>query len=388
MSKIDIDPAFNDSDDLFDSSFSFMNTTDNTMEYYFASPEEAKSPEASTSQQPQQPQQPPSHEEGAEASNHFTLSPLTMSEPIHTVDLSGDAAYPYPPYALTYDQQNPSSMGHPSSLYHPYRGPGGDFSGRSPRSPRSLHSNSIDDSPHGSFNSNRLSFGAPTTVSPSLVSPQSLVGSVPNDSPTGACPPAGYQYPFYAGTPLSGMSNLSNVSPTGPGLSMVSGFPYPTSSFMGGGSPNKNSGAVRTLRNRDRGSKSRRVKEEDLLSDDDENSPRGLGLSNDDDRVPVSSKREDVRKARIESEQRRRDELREGFKRLKEALPQTNQRASKSSLLDRSVAHIQAIESANRFLLTQLEDQNKECIKLREILHNEVLTRPSSNSPQEAQRLH
>ncbi|ODO01503.1 hypothetical protein I350_06323 [Cryptococcus amylolentus CBS 6273] len=385
MSKVDIDPAFNDSDELFDSSFSFMNTTDSTMEYYLASPEGAKSPESSTSQQPQQQQQ-QQHGESAEASNQFSLSPLTMNEPIHAVDLSA-AAYPYPPYALTYDQQN-SSMGHSSSLYHPYRGPGGDFTGRSPRSPHSP--NSIDGSPHGSLNSNRLSFGAPTAVSPSLVSPQSLVGSVPNDSPTGAYPPPGYPYQFYAGTPLSGMSDLSNVSPTGPGLSMVSGFPYPTSSFMGG-SPSK-SGAVRTLRNRDRGSKSRRVKEEDLLSDDeDEEGPRGLGLSNsDDDRVPVSNKREDVRKARIESEQRRRDELREGFKRLKEALPQTNQRASKSSLLDRSVAHIQAIESANRFLLTQLEDQNKECIKLREILHNEVLTRPSSNSPQEqqTQRLH
>lgn len=45
--------------------------------------------------------------------------------------------------------------------------------------------------------------------------------------------------------------------------------------------------------------------------------------------------RSDARRARIESEQRRRDELREGFKTLKGVLPPSGQRASKSSLLDR-----------------------------------------------------
>jgi len=112
-----------------------------------------------------------------------------------------------------------------------------------------------------------------------------------------------------------------------------------------------------------------------------------------EERLPISNKREDIRKARIESEQvcplfpsttspfhpllcsytvmscdlllpsrttrfarsarsaqtfgsnlkrqgadkskRRRDELREGFRRLKEVLPATTQRSSKSSLLDR-----------------------------------------------------
>lgn len=42
-----------------------------------------------------------------------------------------------------------------------------------------------------------------------------------------------------------------------------------------------------------------------------------------------------TRQARIESEQRRRDEMRDGFDQLKLALPQTSQRASKTSLLDR-----------------------------------------------------
>ena len=45
--------------------------------------------------------------------------------------------------------------------------------------------------------------------------------------------------------------------------------------------------------------------------------------------------REEVRRQRIESEQRRRDELRDGYRRLKEVLPVSNQKSSKVSLLDR-----------------------------------------------------
>jgi hypothetical protein len=48
-------------------------------------------------------------------------------------------------------------------------------------------------------------------------------------------------------------------------------------------------------------------------------------------------RRETVRKQRIESEQRRRDELREGYARLKETLPASNQKASKVYLLDRGL---------------------------------------------------
>ncbi len=46
-------------------------------------------------------------------------------------------------------------------------------------------------------------------------------------------------------------------------------------------------------------------------------------------------RREEIRRQRIESEQRRRDELRDGYRRLKEALPVSNQKSSKVSLLDR-----------------------------------------------------
>ena len=46
-------------------------------------------------------------------------------------------------------------------------------------------------------------------------------------------------------------------------------------------------------------------------------------------------RREEIRRQRIESEQRRRDELRDGYRRLKDALPVSNQKSSKVSLLDR-----------------------------------------------------
>lgn len=57
----------------------------------------------------------------------------------------------------------------------------------------------------------------------------------------------------------------------------------------------------------------------------------GLGLLADSRHRP----REEVRRSRILSEQRRRNELREGFERLREALPPSNQRTSKANILDR-----------------------------------------------------
>ena len=45
-------------------------------------------------------------------------------------------------------------------------------------------------------------------------------------------------------------------------------------------------------------------------------------------------RRETIRRQRVESEQRR-DELRDGYHRLKDALPVSNQKSSKVSLLDR-----------------------------------------------------
>ncbi|WVF69236.1 hypothetical protein IAT40_004012 [Kwoniella sp. CBS 6097] len=399
------------SDDIFDSSFSFMNPDSSNMEYYIASPDGRRSPAPEHSEAPHNAedhvQSRDERTSGAEAnpdsSNHFSLSPLTMQDP-HIIfgqshppaEASSMPYSSYPPYAMTYDHIHSSNSNgvhtsptHPS-YFHPYRSSvTGDFA-RNPRSPP--RSPALSSSPHGSMNSNRLSFGAYTSVSPSLVSPHSVAGGQLSDTSPGH--PYIYQLPLTYGTPLTSMSNLANISPSGPGMSMVAGFPCPTpaqqqqeSPFAKGRAPAR----PKPARVNTRKVKQEEDEDSDIEEDNAENTRGGagggLGLSaatNDkEERVPVSSKREDVRKARIESEQRRRDELREGFRRLKDALPVTNQRSSKVSLLDRAVAHIQAIESANRYLLTELEKSNTECTKLREIVHSEMVLRQrtASNSP-------
>ncbi|KAF8624220.1 hypothetical protein AX15_005986 [Amanita polypyramis BW_CC] len=85
----------------------------------------------------------------------------------------------------------------------------------------------------------------------------------------------------------------------------------------------------------------------------------------------VESRRETIRKQRIESEQRRRDELREGYARLKETLPASNQKSSKVSLLDRATSHIRYLESVNEQLEKRLQIAEAEVNRLRNV--NETL---------------
>ena len=66
----------------------------------------------------------------------------------------------------------------------------------------------------------------------------------------------------------------------------------------------------------------------------------------DDTQVMISvvqdishNRKEATRRQRIEAEQRRRDELRDGYARLKDVLPTSNQKSSKVSLLDRGSCH-------------------------------------------------
>ena len=52
----------------------------------------------------------------------------------------------------------------------------------------------------------------------------------------------------------------------------------------------------------------------------------------------VHTRKEATRRQRIEAEQRRRDELRDGYAKLKEVLPITTQKSSKVSLLERGLS--------------------------------------------------
>jgi len=71
---------------------------------------------------------------------------------------------------------------------------------------------------------------------------------------------------------------------------------------------------------------------------------RGRSRDSDDDDMGaqyhenlVHTRKEATRRQRIEAEQRRRDELRDGYARLKEVLPISNQKSNKVSLLERGM---------------------------------------------------
>ncbi|KAG6874426.1 hypothetical protein C0995_015162 [Termitomyces sp. Mi166 len=103
---------------------------------------------------------------------------------------------------------------------------------------------------------------------------------------------------------------------------------------------------------------------DDSDEEDEEFMPPAASSGND-------SRRETIRRQRIESEQRRRDELRDGYARLKETLPASNQKSSKVSLLDRATSHLKYLESMKTRLESQLKAAEQEVHRLRSV--NEAL---------------
>ncbi|KIK70517.1 hypothetical protein GYMLUDRAFT_65742 [Collybiopsis luxurians FD-317 M1] len=91
------------------------------------------------------------------------------------------------------------------------------------------------------------------------------------------------------------------------------------------------------------------------------------------------SRKEATRRQRIEAEQRRRDELRDGYARLKDVLPVSNQKSSKVSLLERATNHIQHLENVNRELQNRLATLDAEMHRLRTL--NEKISLTSNNTP-------
>ncbi|KZO95927.1 hypothetical protein CALVIDRAFT_142260 [Calocera viscosa TUFC12733] len=124
--------------------------------------------------------------------------------------------------------------------------------------------------------------------------------------------------------------------------------------------------------NESRGHKRRATKhaDEDSDEDDDEDLPPRR-VSGGSSKRDAEARREEIRKQRIESEQRRRDELREGYRRLKDVLPVSSQKSSKVSLLDRATQHIRTIEQQNDNLQAKLGQTEAELARLRQI--NETL---------------
>ncbi|KAJ6623123.1 hypothetical protein B0H10DRAFT_1713449, partial [Mycena sp. CBHHK59/15] len=93
----------------------------------------------------------------------------------------------------------------------------------------------------------------------------------------------------------------------------------------------------------------------------------------------AQNRKEATRRQRIEAEQRRRDELRDGYAKLKDVLPVSNQKSSKVSLLDRATSHISIMESENKALLDRIANLEEEIRRLQAI--NDKLQGGSIETP-------
>jgi len=77
------------------------------------------------------------------------------------------------------------------------------------------------------------------------------------------------------------------------------------------------------------------------------------------------SPKEATRRQRIEAEQRRRDELRDNYAKLKEILPVSNQRSSKVLLLEQASNRITTLEETNKQIQARLDELEQEMARLR-----------------------
>jgi hypothetical protein len=111
----------------------------------------------------------------------------------------------------------------------------------------------------------------------------------------------------------------------------------------------------------------------DDSDEDDDDFPATINMS----AGGADSRRETIRKQRIESEQRRRDELRDGYARLKDTLPASNQKSSKVSLLDRATSHLRYLETVKDQLENRLKSAESEVHRLRNV--NEALMLGTAN---------
>ncbi|KAJ6601366.1 hypothetical protein DFH09DRAFT_901030 [Mycena vulgaris] len=113
---------------------------------------------------------------------------------------------------------------------------------------------------------------------------------------------------------------------------------------------------------------------------------RGRSQDSDDDDMNLlytenlaQNRKEATRRQRIEAEQRRRDELRDGYAKLKDVLPVSNQKSSKVSLLDRATGHISVLEAENKVLQDRIAGLEEEIRRLQSI--NEKLAGGSLETP-------
>ncbi|KAJ7269270.1 hypothetical protein B0H12DRAFT_1009386 [Mycena haematopus] len=113
---------------------------------------------------------------------------------------------------------------------------------------------------------------------------------------------------------------------------------------------------------------------------------RGRSQDSDDEDMNLlytenlaQNRKEATRRQRIEAEQRRRDELRDGYAKLKDVLPVSNQKSSKVSLLDRATNHISVLEAENKAMQDRIAGLEDEIRRLQAI--NDKLSGGSLETP-------
>ncbi|KAH7107146.1 hypothetical protein BKA62DRAFT_686102 [Auriculariales sp. MPI-PUGE-AT-0066] len=135
---------------------------------------------------------------------------------------------------------------------------------------------------------------------------------------------------------------------------------------MGGNSVRYNPIASPALSSRSGGS-IRRRSVDDVYGDDDDD-------LNDPDLNDVmgGNRKESTRRLRIEAEQRRRDDLRDGYAKLRDVLPSKNLKGAKVAVLDRATTYIMQLESEISTMKHRVDSMEDECSRLRNL--NEMIT--------------
>lgn len=189
-------------------------------------------------------------------------------------------------------------------------------------------------------------------ISPHMASYQLAPGSAPDMSPS--------------------MSSRASASPP-PAAPVSADAKVPRSHRFTPMVPAARRPAVRAQRRR------RMTEEDDDDEDDDFRPGSGNFSSAGEDRKEV------VRKQRIESEQKRRDDLRDGYQRLKEILPASSQKSSKVVLLERATNQIKYLDTVKGQLERRLQETEEEMRRLRRVndalMESRALQPPMSTMP-------
>lgn len=214
---------------------------------------------------------------------------------------------------------------------------------------------------------------------------QGLQYMIPHHQFPSAYPPSPPHVPLPISTSPTPPADPEMYDPMSPPISgsdtSADGL-YHHSNSSGANSPSSSRGTSLVHRNHIRynptpsptSSSGRRARGSRSHDSDDED---GMGVAYAENLA--NTRKEATRRQRIEAEQRRRDELRDGYAKLKEVLPISNQKSSKVSLLERATTHIVSLEKSNKDLQARINALEQEVHRLR--ILNEKISLSANETP-------